>query len=272
MTGLAEMVTAMAKHLPPSASRLRLWDIGGSAGESFGGLRDDIETVSQSTDPNQWPDGDDLVDSIAALDTPEMMGELFLEKALGALRPGGRLIMVRSNGQPSKKAVTALENAGFMRILVENIDSGGVLMRGEKPHRTASTFARVKVAADADADNVTLTDFKGPYVFVLVRQTPNKPVWKLGPDEKIGWEAVTTVADDYVQIAAFTSLPKAVSLMQTAVIQGVVRDVNKVGKFRREVALGWDMPVILNPTLDVLKARTVDSVTLDPDTAEAPDE
>jgi len=148
----------------------------------------------------------------------------------------------------------------------------GVLMRGEKPHTTDSTFARIKVAANTDDDNLTLADFDGPYVFLLVKQQPNKPVWTLDEDEQLTWDAVTVHPDREQMLVAFTSLPKAVSFMQPAVMQGFVDGVNKVGKFSRETAQTWSLPVTLNPTLESLRGEDVTLVSVDPTTAEAPDE
>lgn len=73
-------------------------------------------------------------------------------------------------------------------------------------------------------------------------------------------------------ILAFTSLPKAVAFMQPAVLAGRIKDVNKVGKFSRETALGWTVPVILNPPLDSIEARTMIFLPVDAHSAEAPDE
>jgi SAM-dependent methyltransferase len=264
------LVEVMAKHLPPSASRLRLLDVGGRAAATFAARRDDLDIRTLDRLPADTPD--DSADSITFMGDTDVLPASFLTDALRVLRPGGRLIMADPNGKAGKAWVAKLEAAGHTRILVEAVEPEGVLLRGEKPHTTSSTFARVRVAADADADDLMLATFDGPYVFVLVQQTPNKPVWKLGPDEVIEWNAVVVVAGDTQRLVAFTSLPKAVSLMQPAVVQGVIQDVNKVGKFSRETATGWLYPVLLNPTLDALKRQTITLVPLDPATAEAPDE
>jgi hypothetical protein len=268
------LIEAMAKHLPPSGSTLRLWDIGGNVGEVLAEMRDDLDITPLDTLPDDAPP--DAVDSIVALDYVGALDDAFLRAARQALRPGGRLIMVDTNGDPDKSIVQQLEDAGHTRILVEPAaetpEPLGVLMRGEKPHTTDSTFARIKVAAQTDADNLTLATFDGPYVFLLVAQTPNKPVWALKEGETLTWRAVTIHADDEQQLLAFTSLPKAVSFMQPAVMQGVVTDINKVGKFSRATASTWDYPVRLNPTLDTVRGHKITLVPIDPDTAEAPDE
>lgn len=268
------LIEAMAKHLPPSGSRLRLWDIGGNVGDVLAEMRDDLDITPLAALPNDTPS--DAVDSIVALDYPAALDDAFLQAAWHALRPGGRLIMVDSASDPDKALVQALEQNGHTRILVETAAECpmplGVLMRGEKPHTTDSTFARIKVAANVDADNLTLDAFDGPYVFLLVAQTPNKPVWALKEGETLEWQAVTLHDGGEQHLLAFTSLPKAISFMQPAVMQGIVTDINKVGKFSRATAQTWNYPVQLNPTLDAVRGREITLVPVDPTTAEAPDE
>ncbi|MFQ3674766.1 MAG: hypothetical protein SNJ83_14335, partial [Aggregatilineales bacterium] len=143
---------------------------------------------------------------------------------------------------------------------------GGMLLRGERPHTEASTLERVQVAARADADALTLATYRGRFVHLLVRQFPNKPVWRLTAEDRIVWQA--TCSDGHM--LAFTSLPKAVAFMQMAVLAGRLRDVNKVAKFRREVVAAW--PLWLNPTLDALPPTPFTQVEIDHTLAEAPDE
>jgi hypothetical protein len=165
-----------------------------------------------------------------------------------------------------------LEQAGYTRILVESgIECPlptGVLMRGEKPHLTHDTLARIEQVAQADDDALTLTAYRGKYVHLLVMQTPNKPVWARQPEEPIRWQALT--ADG--ALLAFSSLPKAVSLMQPAVIAGKLKEVNKVAKFGKETAQTWTQPVLLNPTLESLEGKQLALIEIDPATAESPDE
>ncbi|MEM6285137.1 MAG: hypothetical protein AAF787_23295 [Chloroflexota bacterium] len=264
------MIEAMAKHLPPSGSRLTLWDIGGRTGTALRELRSDLDITPIDTPPEQWETPENSVDSIIALDYDRALDDVFLSAALRVMRPGGRLIMVDSTGDPDRETVRTLESNGHIRILVEPAVEGhpGVLMRGEKPHTTDSTFARIRVAASTDDDNLTLKTYDGAYVFLLVRQSPNKPVWALRDGEVLQWHAA--LADG--QFIAFTSLPKAVSFMQPAVMQGIVNDISKVGKFSTATAQSWEVPVMLNPTLDDVKTMAVTFTEVDPATAEAPDE
>ena len=173
--------------------------------------------------------------------------------------------------EPDELRVQTLEKAGYTRILVgtgiECPLPTGVLMRGEKPHTTDDTLERIQVAAEQD-EAQPFADYRGKYVYLLVTQTPNKPVWTLEAGETIQWQAVTL--DD--ALLAFSSLPKAVGFMQPAVLAGRIQDVNKVGKFSVATAQTWTQPVLLNPESDVLEGGTVGRINVDASTAEAPDE
>ena len=174
-------IEAMAKHLPPSASELRLLDIGGEAGMALHGLRPDIECSTASLDVRAWTYADNSVDAIVAYDTA-LTSDL-LAQVLAVMRPGGRFILVNPAGRVDATIVQTLENAGYTRILVEAaVLAAGVLIRGEKPHTTADTLARVQLAAERDADTLSLAEYRGRFVHLLIQQTPNKPVWRLAPD------------------------------------------------------------------------------------------
>jgi hypothetical protein len=206
----------------------------------------------------------DSFDAITALDVPASDG--FLHNALTTLRPGGRLILIHTDGAATEEHVRVLERAGFTRILVEPI-LDGVLLRGEKPHTEARTVDRILQVAERE-EAADFTAYKGRYVYLLVQQTPNKPIWALRDGERVAWRAVTV--DD--ALLAFSSLPKAVAFMQPAVVAGLVKDINKVAKFTRETAQTWTQPVLLNAPVDVLHGRAVTLIDIDPATAEAPDE
>ena len=160
-----------------------------------------------------------------------------------------------------------------MRILVEPaLDELGVLIRGEKPHVTADTLERIQSVAQADTDSLDLNGFKGRYVHLLIQQRPNKPVWKLTKGEKLSWRAAAISRDPTPILLGFSSLPKAVAFMQTAVLEGIIRDINKVGKFSKATAHNWDWDIILNPTPESVRREQITTVDIDPATAEAPDE
>ncbi|NDJ59807.1 MAG: hypothetical protein GYB67_01710 [Chloroflexi bacterium] len=280
-----QLIEALAKHLPPSAAALRLIDVGGATGAVLADVRGDLDIRAfEADDLGGFPA--ESADAVAVYDQP--LGPSLLTAALNALRPGGRLIAVTASGAPSAAQVAALESVGYTRILVEAaVETGqpgavvGVLARGEKPHQTDDTLARVRGVADRDSDEMALLprlfadhdDFSGRYVHLLIQQTPNKPVWALAPGEPVAWSALALTLDDHATaLIAFSSLPKAVAFMQPAVVNGQVRDVNKVGKFSRATAHTWTLPVLINPPLSALAAGVIGWVTIDAATAEAPDE
>lgn len=262
------LIEAMARHLPPSGSSLRLLDVGGRAGAVLAGLRADLDIQPVVAPPQSWPVAPGSVDAVAAyVYAPE---PALLQAALTALRPGGRLIIVLADGQPDAAQVETLERAGYVRILVEPgvqmPEPVGVLLRGEKPHTEARTVDRVRQVAERDDARASR------YVYLLIEQTPNKPPWTLQPDEVIAWQAVGVAGDAETVLLAFSSLPKAVEFMQPAVLAGRVSGVNKVAKFRWQVVRDWPTPVLLNPTDDILETNALIWMSVDPRQAETPDE
>jgi SAM-dependent methyltransferase len=267
---------ALLKHLPPSASALRLLDWSDGVLEAeFSLLRADLQIMRRRPDAAIPPDS---VDAIIAFD--QALNADALAQGLRLLRPGGRLIAVDPAGTLDKRYLERLESAGYTRILVEaaiddpNVAEApvGVLLRGEKQHTTADTLARVQVAAARDLPSgagVDLSAYTGHYVHVLVRQTPNTPIWMRADDEPLRWDAVSVDG----AVLVFSSLPKAVAFMQQAVLRGQIVGVNKIAKFRAEVVrLTWTHPTRVNPDSEALDGRAVDFLPLDPTTAEQPDE
>lgn len=253
-------IQAMAKHLPPSGANLRLLDIGGRVGAILAELRGDLDITAETPNSGLLPD---TMDAVAAFD--HTFDSDFFNHALTTLRPGGRFIGIDPDGSVDQSWVARLEQAGFTRILVEAaLESGGVLIRGEKPHTERRTIDRIKQVADGDSI------FPGRYVYLLIRQMPNKPVWALKEGEKVEWQAVALTGEDGPVFMAFSSLPKAVAFMQPAVINGQIKDINKVAKFSREIAQDWSL--LVNPSIEILAGRPVTLVAVDPDTAEKPDE
>jgi hypothetical protein len=263
------LIEALAKHLPPSASTLRLLDVGGKAGAVLGELHPDIQIVASPSASEPWTVDAETVDAVTAFDhelTPEL-----LTHAQRVLRVGGRLIVMALSGDPNPAQVQTLESAGYTRILVEVGAECplpvGVLMRGEKPHTEARTTERIKQVAEADKPRKP-----GRFVYLLVQQTPNKPAWRMKPDEVITWQAAAVQGDDEVVLLAFSSLPKAVEFMQPAVMNNTLTKINKIVKYRWEVAQQWPYNFLLNPSDEILDTHTVTRVQVDPATAEAPDE
>lgn len=266
-----DFITTMAKHLPPSASELRLLDIGGATGETLRAIREDLQITVASLDVADWDYESDSYDAVMLYDT--LLKPTMLDRILAVMRSGGRFICVLPFGYPDASYVEQLEAHDYVRILVESaMNDAGVLIRGEKVHTTDNTLERVQQVAQQDADLLDLTTYRGRYVHLLVIQTPNKPVWKLAPDERIEWHAAAIEREGETYLLAFSSLPKSVSFMQPAVMQGKVNDVNKVGKFSKATAQTWELPVLLNPNLESITDDTVVFIPIDPDTAEAPDE
>ena len=264
-------VDAMAKHLPPSSSTLQLVDINGQAGDILSGRREDLTIQVLASDAvDTWSITENSVDSVVAYNVSLEIS--LLDQVLRMMRAGGRFIAVLSSSAVSEDYVQLLQKQGYVRILVEPaVDDLGVLIRGEKPHITDDTLSRIQQVATADADMLDLATFKGRYVHLLIQQTPNKPVWKLQPDEKIKWQAVAIQRGDKMILLGFSSLPKAVGFMQPAVVEGIVKDINKVGKFSKETASN-NWVVMLNPTLDMIRDEALTLIDIDPDLAEASDE
>ena len=262
------LAQAMLRHLPPSGATLRLLDVGGQCGAVFSARRKDLNITTMDGAVAGWQLAPDSFDAVV-FQTPALADE-FLAAVLAALRPGGRLIIGLLEGRSERRWVDLLDAAGYTRILVESAP-GGVLVRGEKPHTEQHTVDRIRQVADRDTAS-DLSAFKGRYLHLLIVQTPNKPVWALHPDERVAWQAVVASIEDTPHLLAFSSLPKAVAFMQPAVMQGLVGGVNKVGKFSRETAQSWPLPVLLNPELDSVAGHEISFWSLDPNTAETPDE
>ncbi len=261
---------AILKHLPPSTSRLTLLDVNGEARAHL--PETGFECVAVAGDASDWHIPADSVDAVVALDY--ILNDQFLTHALNALRAGGRMIVINQRGTLHESIGRRLERIGFVRILVEGLadDADGVLMRGEKRHQQADTLARIATVANHEADIFTLDTYKGRFLHLLILQTPNKPVWKLTTDEQIRWRAVTLIQDDQRSLLAFSSLPKAVNFMQSAVLDGYISGINKVGKFRKEHAGGWEMPILINPVQALLAGGAIALWDVDPTHAEAPNE
>ena len=260
----AELIALMLKQLPPSASELTLLDVGGHCSVLFTAQRRDLNSRSVQTLPTEASDAD----AIVALDQP--LSADFLADACASLRPGGRLIIGWRRGLPSAQQQLTLEVAGFVRILIES-QGESLLLRGERPHVAESTLERIRQVADGDI--VTdMASWPGRYVHLLLRQTPERPPWALRKGETLSWQALTVGAGAEQKLLAFSSLPRAVAFLQPAVLQGSVRDINKVGKFSRETARSWPLRLLLNPAPDVLAPGVTGTVDVDPATAAASDE
>jgi len=244
-----------AKHLPPSAGLPRVLALDERAASEL--PSEEVELA------RAWSDGEQF-DAIVGYAAPRD-----LERWLPHLRPGGRLILAES-AVPEATALEALITAGYIHCLVED-DAGLILYRGERPPRGSSN-ERMQAAARSPISSLRspAPSLRSPFVFLLITQTPNKPAWKLAPDEKLEWRAVTLLdpANGQPTLLAFTSLVKAVAFMQPAVLAGFLSGVNKVGKFRAEAAPTWGLPLVINPSFDDWRAAALaPPLTVDPQTA-----
>ncbi len=265
-------IAAIAKHLPPSSASMRLLDLDGRAGPALAKSRADLDIRHIPADEAGEIDiAPSAYDAAVAFDLD--LDDALLAACLTALREGGRLIAVQSRGLVCEAHMRRLRGHGYVRILVEPaLDELGLLIRGEKPHSTADTMARIQSVARADADSLDLSRFGGRYIHLLIQQQPNKPVWKLAMGEAIRWRAAAVQRDLAPVLLGFSSLPKAVGFMQPAVLSGFITGVNKVGKFSIEGAGALERKIILNPALESIAGETMTFVDIDPALAEAPDE
>jgi hypothetical protein len=262
-----EFIQALAKHLPPSSSALQLLDVGGTCGEYLQELRPDVQVGVASLAISNWQYAENSADAITGYDIH--ITDEFLKQALKILREGGRLIVLNPHAGFETHYAQQLTTHGYVRLLVENaITHHGVLIRGERTHSQQDTLARIQTIATHDVNTLTLEQYHGRFVHLLIKQSPNKPVWKLTPDENITWQAVQM--GEFV--LAFTSLPKAVGFMQSAVLENLIKDVNKMPKFKKELAQTWQFPILLNPILDPIKQLQLAWYPIDMHTAEASDE
>jgi hypothetical protein len=267
----SQFIEAMAKHLPPSASALCLLDIGGVAGETLLKLRPDLALETASLNLADWHYSPDSFDAVVAYEI--LLKPDLLEAILVLMRAGGRLIIVNPYAAVDERPLKALESQGYIRILVEPAVEGfGILLRGEKAHQTADTLQRVQDIAQGDSDLLDLATYRGRFLYLLIQQSPNKPVWALSADEPISWKAIAVENAGQSHLLAYSSLPKAVAFMQKAVLEGFIRDVNKMGKFRKETASEWPLPVLLNSSYESLRLNSVRLWEIDPKTAESSDE
>lgn len=235
-----------AKHLPPSAGLPRVLTLDAPAAAELAGVAEVIPG-----DLAALPAGP--FDAVAG-----EAGPFHLAALLACLRPGGRLILA-APGAPAA-LLAALTEAGLIHCLVE--DHGPrCLYRGERPPSGGSVARQQALAQGA---------LQTPHVFLLVTQTPNKPAWKLAPDEAITWHAATVLdpATGAPTLLAFSALVKAVAYMQQAILSGIGPRVNKVGKFPAAAAAEWPAPYVLNPEFEKLQSvRAGPPLRVDPQRA-----
>lgn len=268
---LEQYIVPMAKHLPPSSLQLKMLDIGATTFGLVAAQRDDVQPVIASLRLSDWDYAEDAFDAVVGCDIltpPELLAEI-----LRVLRPGGRFVCVLPTATVGETYVKRLEDSGFTRILVESVvDHSGVLMRGEKPHTTHDTLERVESVAQADAQRLDVAQYRGRYIYLLVKQQPNVPRWKMRDADDLTWHAVAVEQGTNPLLLGFSSLPRAVGFMQAAVLAGTVSDVNQMPRFKPQTVGDWQHEVIINPEPEYLNGQTVIDVRINPDDAEEPEE
>ena len=95
MFSKSRFIEAMAKHLPPSSSSLRLLDVGGIAEELLQ-LRPDLQIEVASVNLENWHYSPNSFDAVVAYD--RLLKADFLAKVLELMRTGGRFILVNPLG------------------------------------------------------------------------------------------------------------------------------------------------------------------------------
>jgi hypothetical protein len=258
-------IEVLGKHLPPEPSALRLADVGSRAGLVLGDMRPELEIVPVTGPVDTWALAPGSVDVVAAYDM--RLGPLFMQTALAALRPGGRLIVVNPIGETHPSLVHLLEDAGFTRIFVEPAlelpHPAGVLLRGEKPGSEPSGRDVPEIWRTA----IPVAQRQERFIHLLICQT----VVTAEENNTLIWQAAAVAGDDETVLLAFSSLGKAIQFMQPGVVTGRIRDVNKIAKFNWSVTKAWPQPFMLNPTDDILESFQLVFVPVDPATAETVD-
>lgn len=221
-------------------------------------------TLADLSVHGQLPYADAVFDAVAGYDPA--LGR-WINEIRRVLRPGGRLLLMATARPDRAEGWRAgLVQGGWIHVYSTDDLGEGVLVRGERPPAVSDTVGRIAAVAARDGArdegvhgvrlNPATDDLSavGRYVFLLVVQTPNKPVWQLAEGEIPEWRAVR-VADGSPRavVLAFGSLVKAVQFMQAAVLAGWLDGVNKVAKFPPEAARGWDFELWVGPSLDEVR-------------------
>ncbi len=259
-----ELIAQMLRQLPPSASELKLLDLGGHCIPYFTARRTDLNAQAVQAIPADAAG----LDAIVALE--QALASDFLAAAWRSLRPGGRLIIGWQRGRPDAGQQVTLEAAGFVRILIET-QGGSLLLRGERPWTVQHTRERIRQVAAQDeiADPAA---WPGRHVHLLIREASGRPPWARPTGASRRWQAISVGAGAEQRLAAFSSLPRAVAFLQPAALRGRLVGVNRIGKFPREAVDKLPLPLLLNPAPEVLEQVETDAVEVDAALAALPDE
>jgi len=269
-----------ARHLPPSAEWPRVLALDPQAGAELAGLAE----ITTARGPGDWPAGP--FDAIAGPAAPDQLAALRQR-----LRPGGRLILTDPSAPETLLAALAAAGlihclvepqASLSLYRGERPPEGSPLERHQPlaAANPANTTSNYELPVPNDILPITkyelpipnyelpitnyasLTNYELPitnyasvttrYLFLLITQTPNKPAWKLAPDERVTWRAATVVPRPGAPpvLLAFSSLVKAVAYMQAAVLAQRLAGVNKVGKFPAAAMPAWPLLLALNSSFE----------------------
>lgn len=233
-----DIVDLIAKHLPPSAERVRVQALDDAAREWARLLTD--RHAATVCDAGRCD---------AALGTTLAV----LPRV--SLRRGGRAIFLLAGETRSLPDLTAvLQAAGFHRLLTEPVLEGGyVLVRGELA--VVADRESADAAPGGDWRIGSDTESLPRYLHLLVHQQPPSRSWEHIDPESITWEALTVrdVSTGERLLLGFSSLVKAVAFMKPAALAGAVPEVNKLPRYRGEVAAGWALPVLLDAAFERLR-------------------
>ncbi|GAB1422194.1 hypothetical protein MASR2M15_24100 [Anaerolineales bacterium] len=245
-------------------------DWGGASVEILQTLRPDLNLIA--TDETAFTSlPADSCDAVTILNiTPSSTQFAAIYKCL---RPGGRMIILQQFGEVDQATLTTLEKHHFTRILIEpTLENQGVLIRGEKRHEETDTLKRIESVAQKDISLIDWQNYQGRFVYLLIAQVPNIPVWRRKPEDVIEWQALAIQDQAQYIILAFSSFPRAVSFMQEKIQAGSPLIINKVAKFAVSTARNWPYSVLLNPEVFSFPDASMSWLGVDPATAEESDE
>jgi len=236
---MSDIVELIAKHLPPSADRVRVRPLDMPA--------------------RAWATALTAEHFVRLCDEGECDATLAADLALVSqvrLRPGGRAIFLLSGETRSLSDLAAiLSEAGFTRILTEPVLGGAfVLARGEPRSDVADRSAEV-AALGTDLTVARSVQPLPHYLHLLVHQEPPSRGWEQPDPASITWDAVTVrhKATGESVLLGFASLVKAVAFMKPAVLAGAIPNINKMPRYRGETVARWGVPVMVNPAFEVLR-------------------
>ena len=242
MADLREIADLVAKHLPPSAERVRLRPLDERAREWAEAVA--VGHFAQVSDEGECD---------------AVMGAYLARLPDVALRPGGRAIFLLSDEtRPFDELAAALIKAGFVRILIEPVLGGAFILARGEPRSDALNRNALVAGLGAELSVIRAGDALPRYLHLLVRQAPPTRGWDPADSTPVTWEAMTVrdAASSESILMGFSSLVKAVAFMKSAALAGALPGVNKLPRFQGETVAGWGMPVLLNPAFETLREAT----------------